>query len=108
MKQPRFRPNRCSIRGLLVVGIEIMALSSLLLRDLVLAAMLQVLAVLVLSVHQLDRRLPTVADRADEARAPRDSTPYPEGEAPRELSPRATIPPEKLSTTSPSRTVGTD
>jgi hypothetical protein len=67
MKQPRFRPNRWRIRGLLVLGIEIMALSSLLLRDLVLAAMLQVLAVLVLSVHQLDRRLPTVADRADEA-----------------------------------------
>jgi hypothetical protein len=61
MKRSR---RRWSVRGLLVFAIEVMALASLGLRDLPLAAMLQCLAVLVLSVHQLDRSLPSGVERA--------------------------------------------
>lgn len=84
---PRFF-DRWSIRGVLVFAIEVMALSSLWLRDLVLAAMLQGLAVLVLSVHQLDRRLPSVLDTGEDACAPRDDLPEQGAEAP-DKPPRA-------------------
>lgn len=59
--------HRWTVRGLLVLAIEAMALASLWLRDLPLAAMLQVLAVLVLCVDELERSLPARVDLAEAA-----------------------------------------
>ena len=47
---------RWGLRGLLVLAIEFMALSTLWLRDIPLAVSLQLLALLVLSVDRIDRQ----------------------------------------------------